>query len=57
VVAHLSPDCRNGLTSRVYGLTAGFSIASATMILLTLLAWRQVAAVDAHSGGLPPADS
>jgi len=35
------------LIARAYGLTASFWMASATMTLLTVIAWRQLAAVDA----------
>ena len=55
------------LVARIYGLTASFWIASATMTLLTVLAWRQLAAVDDDTNeaasettdrqrGCPPSD-
>ena len=37
------------LIAWAYGLTASFWIASATMALLTVVAWRQLAAVDADN--------
>ena len=42
------------LIAWAYGLTASFWIASATMTLLTVIAWRQLAAVDADNNKAPP---
>lgn len=37
------------LIAQTYGLTANFWIANATMTLLTVIAWRPLAAADADS--------